>query len=103
METQQVISWKPEYNLDSTDPSLKKTFASAVATIAANKARQLQSQKDLEIDQANKYAQENSELYKQFQSLSDRGGKIRKRRATKHRKTRRKGRKTKRNYKRRKM
>lgn len=102
MANQEVIPWNSSNDL-SSNPSLKQAYASAVGSAAANRAKQLQSAKDLEMTAADKYASENSDMVEKYASLNERGGKMRKRRATKHRKSRRKGRKTRKNVKRRKI
>jgi hypothetical protein len=102
MATQQVIPWNPSNDL-SSNPSLKQAYASAVGSAAANRAKQLQSAKDLELAAADKYAAENGDTYEKYSALSERGGKRRKTVATKRRKSRRKSRKTKKHLKRRKL
>jgi hypothetical protein len=101
MANNQVIPWKPEYNFES-NPSLKKSYASAIGSVAANKAIQLNSARETEMAAANKFAQENEELFDKYSSLGERGGKMKKRRSTKRKKRTRKARKTKRNSRRRK-
>jgi len=102
MANQEVIPWNPSNDL-SSNPSLKQAYASAVGSAAANRAKQLQSAKDLELTAADKYAAENGDTYEKYSALSERGGKRRKTVATKRRKGRRKGRKTRKNIKRRKI
>ena len=94
MANQQVIPWNPDNDL-SSNPSLKQAYASAVGSAAANRA--------LELAAANKYAEENGDAVEKYSSLSERGGKMRKRRTTKRRKSRRKSRKARKTSKRRKI
>jgi len=99
MASNQVIPWKSDYNFE-TNPGLKLSYASAIGSAAANKAKQLNSTREEEL--ANKFAEENHQLYDRYTTLSERGGRMRKRRLTKRRKGTRKARKTKRNARRRK-
>jgi hypothetical protein len=96
MASNQAIPWKSEYNFE-TNPGLKLSYASAIGSAAANKAKQLNSVR--EEDLANKFSQENGDMFDRYASLSERGGKMKKRRSTKRR---RKARKTKRNARKRK-
>jgi len=102
MANQEVIQWHQGTDL-SSNPRFKQIYASAIGSAAANRAKQLQTSKDLEMAAADKYASENSDMFEKYASLNERGGKMRKRRATKRRKGRRKGRKTRKNVKRRKI
>lgn len=98
MASNQAIPWNSEYNFE-TNPGLKLSYASAIGSAAANKAKQLNSMRETEMSAANKFAQENGEMFDRYASLSERGGKMKKRRSTKRR---RKARKTKRTARRRK-
>ena len=101
MESPKVIPWNSNYNFE-TNPNLKLSYASAIGSAAANKAKQLNSARETEMSAANKFSQENGDMFDKYASLSERGGKMRKRRSTKRRKSTRKARKTKRNARRRK-
>jgi len=104
MESPKVIPWNsdnPNYNFE-TNPNLKLSYASAIGSAAANKTKQLNSARESEIAAANKFAQENGDMLDKYASLSERGGKMKKRRSTKRRKSTRKARKTKRYARRRK-
>ena len=97
MALSKVIPWNSDNNFE-TNPSLKLSYASAIGSAAANKAKQLNSARETEMSAANKFAQENGDMFDKYASLSERGGKMKKRRSTKRRKTR----KTKRTARRRK-
>jgi len=97
MASNQAIPWKTEYNFE-TNPGLKLSYASAIGSAAANKAKQLNSVRETQMSAANKFSQENGDMFDRYASLSERGGKMKKRRSTKRRKTR----KTKRTARRRK-
>jgi len=104
MASPKAIPWNsdnPNFNFE-TNPGLKLSYASAIGSAAANKAKQLNSTRESEEALANKFAQENHQLYDRYTTLSERGGRMRKRRSTKRRKSTRKARKTKRNARRRK-
>lgn len=104
MASPNVIPWNsdnPNFNFE-TNPGLKLSYASAIGSAAANKAKQMNSMRGSEEDLANKFAQENGDMFDRYASLNERGGKMRKKRSTKRRKSTRKARKTKRNAKRRK-
>jgi hypothetical protein len=101
MASPKVIPWNSDNNFE-TNPSLKLSYASAIGSAAANKAKQLNSAREAEMSAANKFSQENGDMFDKYASLSERGGKMRKRRSTKRRKSTRKARKTKRNARRRK-
>ena len=101
MESPKVIPWNSDNNFE-TNPNLKLSYASAIGSAAANKAKQLNSVRETEMAAANKVAKENGEMFDKYASLSERGGKMKKRRSTKRRKSTRKARKTKRNVRRRK-
>lgn len=104
MESPKVIPWNsenPNYNFE-TNPNLKLSYASAIGSAAANKAKQLNSARETEMIAANKFAEKNGDMLDKYASLSERGGKMKKRRSTKRKKSTRKARKTKRNSRRRK-
>lgn len=101
MALSKVIPWNSDNNFE-TNPSLKLSYASAIGSAAANKAKQLNSARETEMSAANKFAQENGDMFDKYASLSERGGKMRKRRSTKRKKSTRKARKTKRNARKRK-
>jgi hypothetical protein len=104
MESPKVIPWNsenPNYNFE-TNPNLKLSYASAIGSAAANKAKQLNSARETEMAAANKFAEKNVDMLDKYASLSERGGKMKKRRSTKRKKSTRKARKTKRNARRRK-
>ena len=95
MASNQAIPWKSEYNFE-TNPGLKLSYASAIGSAAANKAKQLNSVRETQMTAANKFSQENGDMFDRYASLSERGGKMKKRRSTNRRKSTRKTRKTKR-------
>jgi hypothetical protein len=102
MASPKVIPWNsdnPNYNFE-TNPGLKLSYASAIGSAAANKAKQLNSTREEAL--ANKFSQENGDMFDRYSRLSERGGKNRKKRSTKRRKSTKKARKTKRNARRRK-
>jgi hypothetical protein len=72
-----------------TGESQKRSVAMGLADAAAKKVNETNAMRSNEIGQANKFAEENKDVFAKFDSLPNRGGKY-----TKKRKSKRKARKS---------